>query len=272
MSITSLGTDESYSKSFLDGMRYDLDIETSGANTEIRMIFSTTPPEELQANIRGKFSITGDREQWIGDLEVVRAYYYFYKQFDAEGTIRYSGDFLNPELDIKASYQGTRILPDTVSEGKSEKVIVKLHITGTRNEPALEVSMTIDDVDYYSYTGPTSSDVQSDAIGLMSEAVSDCLSSRVPVHCSLVSYLTFFAGRQASLHRLNSVMARKEPMYASAALSLKVSGESVAGSRMTHSTMPASALSIRLAIFLIDPPCGTLCLSLTGRLKSERSV
>ena len=167
MSITSLSTDETASKSFLDGMRYDLDIETSGVNTEIRMIFSTTPPEELQANIRGKFSITGDREQWIGDLEVVRAYYYFYKQFDAEGTIRYSGDFLNPELDIKATYQGTRVLPDTVSEGKSEKVIVILHITGTRNEPALEVSMTIDDVDYYSYTGPTSSDVQSDAIAFI---------------------------------------------------------------------------------------------------------
>jgi hypothetical protein len=98
---------------------------------------------------------------------VVRAYYYFYKQFDAEGTIRYSGDFLNPDLDIKAKYQGTRVLPDTVGEGKTEEIVVHLHITGTRNEPELEISMTIDDVDYFSYTGPTSSDVQSDAIAFI---------------------------------------------------------------------------------------------------------
>ncbi|MBI4536132.1 MAG: hypothetical protein HY708_07625 [Ignavibacteriae bacterium] len=151
--------------SFLDGLRYDLDIESSGGNTEIRMIFNTATNEELVANIDGTFSITEDGKQWVGTLTVGRAYYNFYgKRFDAEGTLSYSGDFLNPELNIKGHYQGTRVVADTAAQ-RTEKVVVNLTITGTRLEPKLEITMTIDDVDYYSYSaGPTSGDVQSDAV------------------------------------------------------------------------------------------------------------
>jgi hypothetical protein len=46
-------------------------------------------------------------------------------------------------------------------------VVVLLKITGTRNEPKHEISMTIDDLDYYSYTGPKSSDLESDAIAFI---------------------------------------------------------------------------------------------------------
>jgi hypothetical protein len=43
-------------------------------------------------------------------------------------------------------------------------VVVTFKITGTRYEPRIEPSMTINDVDYVSYRGPKSNDVQSDAI------------------------------------------------------------------------------------------------------------
>ncbi len=160
---TSNGGNDLPTKSFLDGVRYDLDVESAGGNTEIRMIFFAATGEELVANISGKVSITEDGKRWIGDMTVDRAYYYFYKRFEAEGTIRYTGDFLNPELDIKAQYQGTRTVQDSTSD-RTEKVVVNLKITGTRKEPKLGISMTIDDVDYYSYSGLKSADVSSDAL------------------------------------------------------------------------------------------------------------
>lgn len=150
-------------KSFLDGLRYDLDIESRGGNTEIRMIFNPATGEELVANMEGKFSMLDDGTQWVGTVTVDRAYYNFTKRFDAEGTIRFSGDFLNPELDITAKYRGTRTIEDSLGR-KSEVVVVVLKITGFRFEPKLEISMTIDGDDYYSYIGPKSSDVNSDAI------------------------------------------------------------------------------------------------------------
>jgi hypothetical protein len=154
--------------SFLDGLRYDLDIEATGSDTEIRMIFNPISSEELMATIDGKFSITEDGRRWLGDLQVSRAYYSFYRRFDAEGRIRFTGDFMNPELDITATYRGTRTVRDTVLGDKDERVVVTVRITGTRNEPKLAMNLTIDDVDYSAYQGVNkSNDVQSDAIGFI---------------------------------------------------------------------------------------------------------
>ncbi len=152
------------SGSLMDGLRYDLDIETSGSNTEIRMIFDPVSGEELVAGINGRFSITGDGRQWFGDLVVERAYYNFLKRFNADGSIRFRGDLMNPELDIRARYEGTRILRDTLSGDTAEKVVVMFQITGTRVNPKIAYDMTIDEYSYLSYTGPKSNDIQSDAI------------------------------------------------------------------------------------------------------------
>ena len=154
--------------SFLDGLRYDLDIEATGGDTEIRMIFNPISSEELMATIDGKFSITEDGRRWLGDLRVSRAYYNFYRRFDAEGRIRFTGDFMNPEMDITATYRGSRTVRDTVLGDKDERVVVTVRITGTRNEPKLAMNLTIDDVDYSAYQGVNkSNDVQSDAIGFI---------------------------------------------------------------------------------------------------------
>jgi hypothetical protein len=154
-------------KSFLDGLHYDLDIETTGGSTDIRMIFDPISSEELVATIDGRLSITEDGRRWLGDLEVSRAFYNFYRRFDANGRIRFTGDFMNPELDILATYRGTRVIQDTISSDKNEIIVVTVKITGPRREPNLNMSMTIDNADYNMYTGLKSNDVQSDAIGFI---------------------------------------------------------------------------------------------------------
>ena len=155
------------SVSFLEGLRYDLDIETTGGTTSIRMIFNQISSEELVATIDGRFSITEDGRRWLGDLTVSRAYYSFYRRFDAEGRIQFTGDFMDPELDIKATYTGTRAVRDTAAGGGDERIVVTVNITGPRSSARLSMSMTIDGVDYYSYNGLKSNDVQSDALGFV---------------------------------------------------------------------------------------------------------
>lgn len=155
--------DETPTVSFLDGLRYDLEIETGGGTTSIEMIFNSLTAEKLVATINGSFAIRGQKSQWFGELTVSQAYYNFLKRFDAEGTIRYAGDFLNPELDITATYQSRRTVQDSTGRA-DERVAVIFKITGTKKEPKIETQMKIDDVDYANYRGLTSHDVQSDAI------------------------------------------------------------------------------------------------------------
>lgn len=149
--------------SFIDGLRYDLRVEFAGSNNEVRMIFNPATNEELVANITGKVNITEDGKTWGGTLDVNRASYNFYgKRFDAEGTMTYTGDFLNPEMNIVATYEGTRQYDE---KSPQENVVVTYKITGTRFAPKSEISMKIDGVDYSVYkTTPTSGDVQSDAL------------------------------------------------------------------------------------------------------------
>ncbi len=154
-------------KSFLDGLRYDLDIEATGGSTDIRMVFNPISSEELVATIDGRFSITEDGRRWMGDLAISRAYYNFYRRFEADGRILFTGDFMNPELDITAVYRGVRTVQDSISGNKNERIVVTVVITGPRREPKLSMSMTIDNADYYSYSGLKSNDVQSDAIGFI---------------------------------------------------------------------------------------------------------
>ena len=43
-----------------------------------------------------------------GQVEVGnRSYYNFIKKFDATGKLLFTGNILNPELDVSATYQGT---------------------------------------------------------------------------------------------------------------------------------------------------------------------
>lgn len=150
--------------SFIDGLRYDLSVDFQGTNNEVRMIFNPATNEELVANITGKVAITDDGKTWNGVLNVSRASYNFYgKRFDAQGTMTYTGDLFNPELNITAQYEGVRE-NDQAQPPKQENVVVTYKITGTRLTPQAKFSMTIDEVDYGNYSGGPKSELDSDAL------------------------------------------------------------------------------------------------------------
>jgi hypothetical protein len=79
-----------------------------------------------------------------------RSYYYFIKKFEATGKLLFTGNVLNPELEVNATYQGTHdttSTSQTQSTGnisgtsKAPQVLVTLQITGTRNEPKTKISL-----------------------------------------------------------------------------------------------------------------------------------
>lgn len=155
-------------KTILDGISYDVQIETKG-NVDIRMIFDAVTGEELYAVLKGKLALVkdGPQTQLIGEVAVgERSHYTFYKKFDATGKLRFTGHPENPELDIKAQYRG-RYEGRTVE--RPEKVdtltaLVELTITGTRYEPKLKVDLVVSDRDGNLVTPINLSDPQADAI------------------------------------------------------------------------------------------------------------
>jgi len=144
-----------------DGMSYDVAIETRGT-AEIRMIFNQSTNEELFAALDGRVVLQrGERGPRInGEISVgERSYYNFFKKFSARGSLKFVGLPDNPELNITASYEGVRLIDTAVTQQKKpeERVVVTLDITGTRYEPKIAMSMTVDGE---ARTG----DVESDAI------------------------------------------------------------------------------------------------------------
>ena len=150
--------------SFLDGLRYDLEIEACTGGAQIRMVFNPPTGEELVANIDGKFAILDDGKRWVGSVKVERAYYNFTKRFDARERSGTPGDFQNPELDITATYAGSAhpagfpsgtVRENIVRDPENHRHTIRAeagHLHGHRRAGLPE------------YTGPKSSDVGSDAI------------------------------------------------------------------------------------------------------------
>lgn len=151
----------STSGSLIDSLRYDVEVETKG-NVNLRMIFDPTTNEELNAVLGGRLhlsNLSGTMEL-TGDVNIQQnSYYNFYKQFAATGRLRFTGDPLNPILDITAQYQGDHYA-DTSSTKAPEVVVVQLKITGTFDLPKVNISMTIDN-------NPFQGDPQTNAISFI---------------------------------------------------------------------------------------------------------
>jgi hypothetical protein len=135
-------------KSFLDNIVYNLAIETQGV-TQLRLVFSNFTNEQLLAELKGRTAFTrdGDQMHLTGELELGnRSYYNNFKKLDATGKIRFTGDPLNPELDIVATYEGVHRGIDSTAgsriSGGSEKVVVKVYITGTREQPKVKMGLS----------------------------------------------------------------------------------------------------------------------------------
>jgi hypothetical protein len=144
-----------------DGMWYDVVIETQGT-TEIRMVFNQSTNEELFAALEGRVILQRGEEgpRMNGVISVgERSYYNFFKKFSANGTLKFVGQPDDPELNITALYESVRTVDTTGTDQKKpeQRVVVTLDISGTRYEPKLAMSMTVDGE-------PRSGDVQSDAI------------------------------------------------------------------------------------------------------------
>ncbi|HUL44736.1 MAG TPA: translocation/assembly module TamB domain-containing protein [Bacteroidota bacterium] len=143
------------SSPLLDRLRYNLVVETKGI-TAVRMIFTPTMNEELYAELEG--SVTAVKSAGsptiYGEIEVgSRSYYTFYKKFDATGKLRFVGQWDDPELDIQATYQGTRQLTETQTPEQEatsttprtteQAVMVQLTISGSRLNPKLDMAMKV---------------------------------------------------------------------------------------------------------------------------------
>jgi hypothetical protein len=159
-------------KSFLDNIVYNLTVETSGL-TQVRFVFNQLTNEELFADLKGRLVFTKDpsASRLTGELQVgPRSYYKYFKTLQATGKLLFTGELTNPELDITATYQGT-YQPDTNRVGITEqdkqeqKVLVRLTITGTRQEP--KVKMGLEVYDLAGNKKEERADAQSDAIAFL---------------------------------------------------------------------------------------------------------
>ncbi len=170
--------------SFLDNIVYDLVIQTQGV-TQLRFIFTNLTNEELFAILRGRTAFTkdGDRVRLTGEVELGSgSYYNNIKKLDASGKLGFTGDLFNPELDVLARYEGiyqgkrdTASTPTRVSSGSTssadtrgleQKVVVKLYITGTREQPKVKTEL-----ERYDQLGnliqETRGDAEADAIAFL---------------------------------------------------------------------------------------------------------
>jgi len=161
-----------YEKSFLDNIVYDLRVEASGL-TQVRFIFNPLTNEELFADLKGRLVFAKDpsASRLTGELKVgPRSYYKYFKTLQATGKLLFTGDIANPELDITATYEGI-YQPDTTRIGMSEqdkqeqKVVVQLAITGTRQEPKVQMGLEVYDLD--GNKRDQRPDAQSDAIAFL---------------------------------------------------------------------------------------------------------
>jgi hypothetical protein len=148
--------------SFLDNIAYDLNIDVQSP-TSISFVFNTQPSEQLFADLKGKLAFFKNASQTrlTGEMSLEsRSYYYFFKRFEASGTIDFTGDPVNPGLNVTAKYEGTHTLdtlaltpgtqiPRTVNGQRltSERVDVLLQISGTKNKPKTKFSLEFPDRD-----------------------------------------------------------------------------------------------------------------------------
>jgi hypothetical protein len=141
---------EAVRNSFLNGISYDVGIETQGPTT-LRFVFNTQTSEELFADLQGRlyFNRTPEISRLTGQVEVGnRSYYYFIKRFEAAGKLLFTGNVLNPELDVTATYEGrhdttnrSQTFGGCTGPDKPHQVLVTLQITGTRNEPRTKITL-----------------------------------------------------------------------------------------------------------------------------------
>ena len=157
-------------RTFLDRISYDLGIQVS-EQTKVRFVFSTQTSEELYAALRGRLGFIKNAGgiRVSGELAVGEgSYYYQIKKFNASGSLLFTGDPLNPELNIVAQYTGTH-QADTTSltagtQSGVERVTVILNITENRSAPNTKITLDVQASDGKKISRP---DAESDALSFI---------------------------------------------------------------------------------------------------------
>jgi hypothetical protein len=169
--------------SFTDRIDFDLVIQTQG-NTQVRFVFNRQTNDVLFADLRGRMGFQRDRSSMrlTGEVEVTnRSYYNFLKRFGATGKILFTGNPLDPELDITARYEGIhRVLAGPGSggleqtksptAGRDERVAVILYLKGPRSKLETRFDIEIEKPDgskVLRSSTATPGDIEADAIAFI---------------------------------------------------------------------------------------------------------
>lgn len=167
--------------SFTDRIDFDLVVQTQG-NTQVRFVFNRQTNDVLFADLRGRMGFQRDRSSMrlTGEVEVTnRSYYNFLKRFGATGKILFTGNPLDPELDITARYEGIHrvmaapgSLEQTTSStsGRDERVAVILYLKGPRSKLETRFDIEVEKPDgskVLRSASATPGDVEADAIAFV---------------------------------------------------------------------------------------------------------
>jgi hypothetical protein len=156
------GAGQAQERSVLDGLSYDLRLSTDG-RLVVRIPFSVLQ-EELNAALEFDdlkvSSFGGDGMTFVGEVQLgpESSFLFLGKRLSADGSLYFTRDPMNPDLDLQAVYSDYYINPETEV---NRKVYVVLKITGTKNKPKLEWDLRWDAVDGEPVAA--AGDVQSDA-------------------------------------------------------------------------------------------------------------
>ncbi len=131
---------KSTTASFVDILRYDLDIYLKG-RTLMTMVFGMFEiliadleqvDQRIPLNFTGRFVDGSTNLRGKVRVKDGTSTYKFYKPFVASGTLDFtSGGMTDPTLDLKAVYKDRR----TLSDNKTEDFRVEILITGTKQKP-----------------------------------------------------------------------------------------------------------------------------------------
>lgn len=126
-------------RSVLEGLSYDLRLSTEGSL--IVEIPLSVLQEELNAELEfddlrvSSFGSSG--MTFVGEVKLGEAssFLFFGKRLSADGSLYFTRDPFNPDLDLRAVYSDYYINPRT---DQRRKVFVSFKIRGTKNKPRLE--------------------------------------------------------------------------------------------------------------------------------------
>ncbi len=164
------------SRSILDGLTYDLTLSTQGT-VRIAIPFNSLTQEELNAQLQVeelKVNNWGGRGKFEGEVKLAGDSYYLFfgKKFQASGELYFSGDPLNPDLDLRTVYSDYHT---DASTRETRRIYVILSISGTKSKPIVSFDIRQDTPDG---ARPDLRDVQSDALSfIMTGSFTDELTS-----------------------------------------------------------------------------------------------